>query len=236
MKLRYNVNIGSSHGTESFFKINTLNNHENIPYQFEKRDKCPFSLQGAYECTSFSPKIPKTTPMNVYHPHICRTYPIVFKKETKCENLNCYEYEMKEDFYQRQNETSEDCSNMSDNVFIPNGLVDFSRCFYGVPIAVSQPHFLGYEGPWDDYIDGLKPDKDKHLSKYLIEPVMGIPIDLIARIQSNMIMPKISKSMDINLDRFSEMVVPMFWMELVSCSIFRFLLMILKIVISEISS
>lgn len=99
---------------------------------------------------------------------------------------------------------------------VPDGLVDFSRCFYGVPIAVSQPHFLGFEGPWDDYIDGLKPDEEKHTSKYLIEPVMGIPIDLVARMQSNMIMPKISKSFDIHLDRFSEMIVPMFWMEVVS--------------------
>lgn len=213
-KHRYNVNIGPNHGTENFFKINSLNNQENIPHQLEK-DSCPFSLQGAFECTSFSPKISKTTPIITYHPHICKTYPIVFKREAKCENLNCYEFEMKDDYFKRQN-ISEDCYKMSNNVVVPNGLVDYSKCTYGVPIAVSQPHFLGFEGPWNDNIDGLKPDEEKHLSKYLIEPVMGVPIDLIARIQSNMIMPKISKSLDIHLDKFSEMIVPMFWLEVVS--------------------
>lgn len=122
---------------------------------------------------------------------------------------------MKDDFFKKQN-TSENCYKMSNNVVVPDGLVDFSKCTYGIPIAVSQPHFLGFQGPWDHNIDGLKPDEEKHLSKYLIEPVLGVPIDLIARIQSNMIMPKIKKSLDIHLDKFSEMIVPMFWLEVVS--------------------
>lgn len=128
---------------------------------------------------------------------------------------------MKDDFFRRQN-TSE-CFKMANNVVVPDGLVDFSRCTYGIPIAMSQPHFLGFEGPWNDNIDGLEPNEEKHLSKYLIEPVMGVPIDLIARIQSNMIMPKISKSLDIHLDQFSEMIVPMFWLEVVSICDFWFL-------------
>lgn len=122
---------------------------------------------------------------------------------------------MKDDFFKKQN-NSKDCFRMANNVDVPDGLVDFSKCTYGIPIAVSQPHFLGFEGPWNDNIEGLKPDVNLHSSKYLIEPVMGVPIDLTARIQSNMIMPKISKSLDIHLDKFSEMIVPMFWMELVS--------------------
>lgn len=54
---------------------------------------------------------------------------------------------------------------------LPDGLLDVHGCYYGFPIALSYPHF--YNGdPWlAENVEGSYPDKKKHESYFVIEPV-----------------------------------------------------------------
>lgn len=64
------------------------------------------------------------------------------------------------------------CNN-KDNC-LPDGLLDVHGCYYGFPIALSYPHF--YNGdPWMvENVEGSYPDKKKHESYFVVEPVSVI--------------------------------------------------------------
>lgn len=86
-----------------------------------------------------------------------------------------------------------------------------------MPFAASNPHFYGrYPNPLTEKLDGFKPDKDKHQSFIIIEPVMGVPIDQSARSQSNVILPEFKSNFRTEIQRFSNMALPTFWVEFVS--------------------
>lgn len=85
-----------------------------------------------------------------------------------------------------------------------------------MPFAASNPHFYGhYPNPLTEKLDGFEPDKDKHQSFIIVEPVMGVPIDQSARSQSNVIIPKLFGFRK-QIQRFSNMALPTFWVEFVS--------------------
>lgn len=61
----------------------------------------------------------------------------------------------------------------------------------------------------------MEPDKRKHGSYTIIEPIMGIPLDQSAKSQSNLILPDLSGFHD-DYSKFSNMVLPLFWMQYVN--------------------
>lgn len=88
--------------------------------------------------------------------------------------------------------------------------------FLELPIAASNPHYYGrYPNRLTEKLEGLKPDRDRHQSYIIIEPIMGVPIDQSARSQSNVIIPNLDGFND-DIHRFSNMALPTFWVEYVS--------------------
>lgn len=63
-------------------------------------------------------------------------------------------------------------------------------------------------------ISGMHPDHDKHYSYTIAEPILGIPIDQRARTQSNLVIPHLT-GFPADIQKFSEMILPMFWIEYV---------------------
>lgn len=92
-----------------------------------------------------------------------------------------------------------------------------------MPFAASNPHFFGrYPNDLTKTIEGFEPDKEKHQSYIIVEPVMGVPIDQSARSQSNVIIPELY-GFNEKIHRFSNMALPTFWVEYVSVLIELFL-------------
>jgi hypothetical protein len=85
------------------------------------------------------------------------------------------------------------------------------------PIVASFPHFCNTSGPWNDYLDGLtKTCNDTiHQSYTIIEPTFGTPLRQRAISQCN-VMLKDLRSFKPDFARFSNMIIPMVWMEYVS--------------------
>lgn len=85
-----------------------------------------------------------------------------------------------------------------------------------MPFAASNPHFYGrYPNPLTSKLEGFRPEKDRHQSYIIVEPVMGVPIDQSARSQSNVIIPELHGYNE-QITRFSNMALPTFWVEYVS--------------------
>ena len=91
----------------------------------------------------------------------------------------------------------------------------FSFTHSDQPIAASFPHFCKRSGPWDKYIDGLSPNESIHDSYTIVEPNYGVPMKQKAVSQSNVILKDLS-SYKSDFARFSNMIIPMFWLEYVT--------------------
>lgn len=90
--------------------------------------------------------------------------------------------------------------------------------FVDLPIVASFPHFYARPGNFTDKLEGLKPDADKHSSYTIIEPVMGVPLHQRAVSQSNIVTKNMRRFKN-DIAIFSDMVIPMFWMEIVRKSL-----------------
>ena len=58
----------------------------------------------------------------------------------------------------------------------------------------------------------MQPDYEKHHSYIIADPVFGIPFEQSARVQSNIVIPRITGFTN-DIQKFSEMILPMFWIE-----------------------
>ncbi|XP_055918292.1 uncharacterized protein LOC129950374 [Eupeodes corollae] len=210
---RYNVNIGPKHGYENFFKINTLNGLSSIQVHGKNfPEHCPFSLKGASEGTGLPPRLTKDTVIKAFTNNLCRTYPMVYNRTVKVGPLDTYEFVFASDIYKRNEDPEKDCLRQTGGVILPDGLIDSSKCAFGTPVALSNPHFLGFHGEWENYIEGLEPSEEKHSSHILVEPTTGIQLEAIARMQSNIALPSLEYYPP-EVKRFSKMILPQFWME-----------------------
>ena len=87
----------------------------------------------------------------------------------------------------------------------------------GQPIAASSPHFYSRNGTWIDKLEGLAPNVTKHESYFIAEPTMGVPINQAARSQLNLVVGDVS-SFKSDIAKFSNMVIPMMWLDIVGNS------------------
>ncbi|KAG7213896.1 hypothetical protein KM043_003100 [Ampulex compressa] len=92
---------------------------------------------------------------------------------------------------------------------IPSGALNISECKYGAPVFISLPHFYLADPSYRDNIVGMKPSKEKHELSIALEPTTGIPLQVRAQLQINLLIQP-----DEYLTRFKYVkrtFVPMMW-------------------------
>ncbi|XP_055952441.1 protein croquemort-like [Argiope bruennichi] len=93
---------------------------------------------------------------------------------------------------------------------MPAGALDIETCQYGTPAVVSFPHFLYADQHYLEKIDGLKPDPEKHMFIIDLEPKLGIPVNVNARLQINVAIPNCDEIENIELPK-EKIYYPIFW-------------------------
>lgn len=91
----------------------------------------------------------------------------------------------------------------------PSGIRDVSKCKFGAPAFVSYPHFK-HADPWYlSKINGLDPNGSDYSFKMSLEPNTGVPLEVDAQFQINILVDKIT-----HIDMFKKapkMMIPMLW-------------------------
>lgn len=72
------------------------------------------------------------------------------------------------------------------------GVYNVSECRFGAPVFVSYPHFYLADPSYVQAFDGLSPSKEKHEFSMVLEPNTGIPVEVNARMQINILLQPIS--------------------------------------------
>lgn len=91
----------------------------------------------------------------------------------------------------------------------PSGVRDLSLCKKGAPAFISFPHFYAGDPVYSEAIQGLRPNKSLHEFSMTIEKDTGIPLQVDARLQINILLKKI-KGLDITAG-LSHLVMPALW-------------------------
>lgn len=89
------------------------------------------------------------------------------------------------------------------------GVFNASACKFGSPTFVSYPHFYLADKSYRDKIDGMSPNKTKHEFYLAMEPHTGIPLDVRAQLQINMLLQPISGFT--MFEKVPKLMVPMMW-------------------------
>ncbi|XP_038220012.1 lysosome membrane protein 2-like [Zerene cesonia] len=201
------VKIGPAWGHHNFFKIDKYGGREQLKgYDIKS---CNDRLTGSTEGVLYHQHMKKDDVLYYLRKTVCRTMPLYFDQELTIDNVPAYRYNLSEKAFDRiKNDT--DCYDMQPS--LPDGLSDTSKCYDGLPLVASYPHFYTSTES-DEYVTGLSPDREKHNSFVVVEPLSGTPFRAVARMQCNM---RVSNLSDFNLklyDRFSNLVIPVGWIE-----------------------
>ncbi|XP_058803575.1 protein croquemort-like [Phymastichus coffea] len=93
----------------------------------------------------------------------------------------------------------------------PSGIINVTSCRYGAPGFISLPHFHKGDPVLRDQFIGLNPKEESHSFYLTLEPTTGIPIDVAARLQINILMQP-SKTVALFKD-VPTLYFPMFWFD-----------------------
>lgn len=74
---------------------------------------------------------------------------------------------------------------------LPSGFLNVSDCKFGAPAFISYPHFYLADPVYLNKIDGMNPQKEDHEFTLAIEPTTGIPLDVRAQFQINLLLQPI---------------------------------------------
>lgn len=71
------------------------------------------------------------------------------------------------------------------------GVLNVSDCKFGSPAFISFPHFYLADPIYLDKIDGLSPNRSEHEFSIALEPKTGMPLEVRAQMQLNILLQKI---------------------------------------------
>ncbi|ALC38826.1 santa-maria [Drosophila busckii] len=73
----------------------------------------------------------------------------------------------------------------------PSGIMNISACRFDSPVFMSYPHFYQADQFYVDQVEGLQPDQQAHEFYMIVAPDTGIPLEVAARFQVNMLVEPI---------------------------------------------
>ncbi|XP_011499316.1 PREDICTED: sensory neuron membrane protein 1-like [Ceratosolen solmsi marchali] len=145
----------------------------------------------------------------VFNPNLCRSISCHFESKTTFSNMNLLRYTTDLGI-DSENNPRQKCYCQPPNKCLKKGTFDTYKCNKS-PIIVTNPHFFLADPYYKDLIDGMKPDKEKHMIIIDIDPFTGIPINVHTRAQLNILVNKVEKMKQLN--NYREALLPIFWMD-----------------------
>ncbi|XP_066584676.1 scavenger receptor class B member 1-like [Prorops nasuta] len=221
MNVRKNENMTDENGR--YLSISTYNGSPGLAHWGyktpENNETIPENticnrIQGATEGVVFPRNLDKHAVFRVFRKAFCRPLPIVFRKEVSTKSgLPGYLYSLSDDFLDPPEQNPEnECYCRKMKKCLKKGLSDLTPCYYNIPAAVSLPHFLYADPSLLEAVEGLHPDPKKHLSAIILQPAIGIPIQVNSRIQTNLVMQ--NTSYNSRIVQFNDLTIPLFWTDL----------------------
>ncbi|CAK9830324.1 Protein croquemort [Anthophora retusa] len=154
------------------------------------------------------PPLPDNQTVSFFVSDICTSLSIPYEEEIVHEGLTGLKYSSDYTIFDNgTNVPSHKCYCVGD--CIPSGALNISLCKWGAPAFISLPHFYLADESYRQSIDGMRPSKVKHELSIAIEPKTGVPLNVNAKLQLNLLVQH-----DDDMSTFKNIkttFVPMLW-------------------------
>lgn len=130
-------------------------------------------IEGVYDGVLFPRHLTPNSTFRVYRKAFCRALPILFDHHGKSpDGFRGVHFKMDDGAFDTAvNNEANQCYCKKNNKCLPKGFSDITPCYYGIPTAVSQPHFLNAAPSVWDKISGLTPNREAHDIFLIFHPV-----------------------------------------------------------------
>ncbi|XP_050097024.1 scavenger receptor class B member 1 [Anopheles aquasalis] len=206
-----NVRYGRHYGNEQFFMMNTYEYEPTVPGFSLARGDCFASIVNSSEGATYSQNLKEESVLIYWRKTLCRAVPLYFDGRVQRGPLMGYKYSLPDSSYDRLANSTADCFKGQYGP-LEDGSTDISKCYHDVSLVATSPHFYARNFTNAHKITGMKPNRELHHSYTIVDPSFGIPLDQSARTQTNLAIPQLTGYAS-EIRRFSEMIIPMFWIE-----------------------
>jgi len=160
----------------------------------------------------FYPPFMDKTFIEMFSNDLCRSLKFNFNTEINVKGINSYEFIADHSLFANGSENPLNSCYEPQTVFLPSGVYNTSVCRFGAPVFISQPHFHLADKYYLNMIGkGLSPNSSLHSTYLRIEPRAGVPTDVTARFQLNVLIDKVS-GIDM-MKGVSRTFFPVMWFE-----------------------
>lgn len=132
----------------------------------------------------YPPGQTKDHPLTFFNGELCRYLDLYYTSEQVINGLKVYKYAATERSVDNGTKYGEYAC-FSPHESLPSGVMNVSACRYGAPVFVSFPHYYAADPYYLQFVDGLAPNQSKHEFHITMEPDLGIPVEVAARLQVN---------------------------------------------------
>ncbi|XP_050293736.1 uncharacterized protein LOC126734243 [Anthonomus grandis grandis] len=139
----------------------------------------------------FPSDLRKESLIKFFSADLCRFVQLEFEKEVIVSGVVGYKYTAQDRFLDNGTKIPENKCFCGNEQCQPYGVLDISACRYGSPAYVSLPHFNKADPYYTSLLEGVKPVKDRHDFFMIFEPKTGLPLQVSARLQVNLLMQSV---------------------------------------------
>ncbi|KAK6640143.1 hypothetical protein RUM44_011829 [Polyplax serrata] len=152
----------------------------------------------------------RETDIYLFSSDLCRYIQYKYSEKVKVSDVNGFKYVADADLF--DNGTSDPSNKCFCNgQCLPSGVLNISLCRFGAPVFTSYPHFYQADPTYLNAFVGLKPNRILHENFIALEPTYGIPLEIAARIQINVL---VKPNSDIALlEGVKQLIFPIFWLD-----------------------
>ncbi|KAG7213065.1 hypothetical protein KM043_002396 [Ampulex compressa] len=198
--------LAVNRGTRNISRVGDLTSVNKQRVQNIWRTKECNTVRGS-EGMKWPPMDTKLPIISSFSIDICKKVDFQFKEEVIMHGILGWRYEIADKNWEKDEIECYCPKENNANKCLPRGLLDISGC-QKVPVIFSEPHFLNGDPELLEYARGLQPDKERHLTYIVIEPITGMPLAGFKRMQLNL---RLSKQPLESLSNVSEGYFPLIW-------------------------
>jgi len=183
---------------------------------------------------AFPPAVSKEEEVWIFNDQLCRSIWLSFVEEVEVMGVTTYQFSPKDEVFSMENPNNycycpkvercakpmegedkwdmADCRNRTLRGIgaCTDGILNLQGC-QGAPVIMSTPHFLGGDPVLIQAVEGMEPDKEKHITYLNLEPTTGLPIVAHKRIQVSV--PLLQSEYFTALKKVQETVFPVVWVD-----------------------
>ncbi|GBP59860.1 Scavenger receptor class B member 1 [Eumeta japonica] len=174
----------------------------------EKSSDCN-TFSDAYEGLGYPAEMTPSTRVRLFRKMLCRMLDLEYVDTVMTPlGVKALKYQISRDAF----DLSEKNACLCPKGDCVKGYYDVSPCFYDLPLAMSQAHFLDGDPSLLERIEGLSPDPKLHGSEVLIEPTCGVALTNTFTMQINVKVDDVTYN---NVAKpFANMMVPIAWFKI----------------------